>query len=495
MPTTYPASLLCDFYKVSHKKLYPENTEYIYSTFTPRSNKYFPETDGVVVFGIQGFIQEWLINYFDKHFFTRGTETVVAEYERYIKYALGENNPETEHIRDLHELGYLPVKICALPEGTFAPIKCPVLTIENTNPEFFWVTNYLETLLSAELWQPMTSATMSYQYRKLLNKYAMQTVGNTDAVQFQGHDFSLRGMAGLYAGAKSGAGHLLSFVGTDTIPAISYLEEYYGTNIERELVGCSVNATEHSVQSANMPDNGDEYETFKRIITEVYSTGIVSIVSDTLDFWDNVTRVLPKLKDEIMARGDKTVIRPDSGCPVLILCGNPDAKTAHEKAGLIECLYNIFGGTVNEKGYIELNPVIGAIYGDSITLERAEEICRRLEKKGFASTNVVFGIGSFTFQYTTRDSLGFAMKATYAVINGEDKMLFKNPKTDDGTKKSQRGCVFVGKEDDGTIFYRDGLRMFDGELYQESNLLQTVFKDGKSYNKTTLSEIRERLTN
>ncbi|MEC3435144.1 nicotinate phosphoribosyltransferase, partial [Bacillus cereus] len=366
----------------------------------------------VVVFGIQSFVKKYLVDYFDEHFFSRPLEDVVAEYVRYMKHTLFIEEPKAAHIIELHKLGYMPLQVKALPEGTLAPIKVPVLTVENTRPDLvstFWITNYLETIMSNEIWLPMTSATVSYQYRKLLIDMAMKTVGHANDVPFQAHDFSMRGMSSLESAMASGAGHLLSFVGTDTVPAIAYLEHYYNANIEKELVGTSIPATEHSVMSANTDaDSRDEFEMYKRLITEVYPKGFFSVVSDTYDFWAVVGEILPRLKKEIMERDGRMVIRPDSGDPVLILTGNPEAKTELERKGLIEALWDIFGGTITEKGYKLLDTHIGAIYGDSITLERAKAIVEKLEEKGFASTNVVFGVGSYTFLYQTRDSLGFA---------------------------------------------------------------------------------------
>lgn len=405
--TIYPASLLCDFYKVSHREQYPEGTETVYATWTPRTSR-IKGIDSVVAFGFQGFVQEYLIDYFNEHFFSRPATSVLAEYERYMKFTLGVAAPDTYHIEALHNLRYLPVLIKAVPEGTSIPTRVPMLTIENTIPEFFWVTNYLETLMSCALWQPSTSATLAREYRTLLDKWAEITSSDPDFVQFQGHDFSMRGMGGLDAACTSGAGHLLSFVGTDTIPAIAYLEKYYGADIETGLVGCSVAATEHSVMCAGGAD--DEFETYRRLIEDVYPTGIVSIVSDTWDLWQVLTNTIPKLRDSIIARDGKVVIRPDSGDPVDIICGIDfpaavgmesfafDMRTPAQK-GVVELLWDTFGGTVNDKGFKELDSHIGAIYGDAITLQRADEICKRLAAKGFASTNIVFGIGSFTYQY------------------------------------------------------------------------------------------------
>lgn len=496
--TAYPATLLCDFYKVSHMNQYPKGTEIIYSTWIPRSNKYFPKADKVVSFGIQSFIKKFLLNYFNEYFFNRPLVDVVEEYKRVLKYSLGVDNPDASHIEELHKLGYLPVEIKAVKEGTLVPMKVPVLTIVNTKKEFFWITNYLETIISNEIWLPMTSATIAHTYRKLLDEYALKTTGSTDGVEFQGHDFSMRGMGAFDASKASGAGHLLSFVGTDTIPAILYHEEFYRADIEKELVGTSIPATEHSVMCSYGQTN--EFELFNHLITNVYPTGLFSVVSDTWDFWKVVGEYLPKLKNEIMKRDGKVVIRPDSGDPVEIICGNPLGETELERKGLIETLWDIFGGTVTNQGYKVLDSHIGAIYGDSITLERAEEIVSRLERKGFASVNIVFGIGSFTYQYNTRDTFGFAMKATWAKVNGEERMLFKDPKTDDGTKRSLRGRVLVYRDNEGNIKFVDGLNESErvgqiavGKPIDFTNLLEPVFADGVLMRDQSLAEIRQLL--
>src|SRR5271165_2141585 len=211
--------LLADFYKLSHRLMYPEGTETVYSTWTPRASR-MKEVDEVVVFGNQSFVREFLFQFFNANFFDLAVEYVTHEYKRVVKNTLGVENPDTSHIEALHKLGYLPLLIQALPEGTVVPLRTPVLTVQNTHPEFFWLTNYIETLMSSELWPAYTAATIAHEYRKLLDDAAMHTVGNTDFVPFQGHDFSMRGMGGLAMAVKTGMGHLLSFVGTDTIPAI-----------------------------------------------------------------------------------------------------------------------------------------------------------------------------------------------------------------------------------------------------------------------------------
>jgi nicotinamide phosphoribosyltransferase len=292
---------------------------------------------------------------------------------------------------------------------------------------------------------------------------------------------------------SSGLGHLTSFLGSDSLPTIYGARKYYGAE---DMVCGSVNATEHSVMCAGGKE--DEVDTFRRLL-ETYPTGILSVVSDTWDLWKVCTEHVVTLKEEILARDGKLVIRPDSGDPVTIICGMdefPQFKTPEERKvlddeekGVIELLWDVFGGTINEQGYKVLNSHIGAIYGDSITIDRAEEICKRLEAKGFASTNIVLGVGSFTYQYNTRDTFGFAMKATYVEVNGEAREIFKDPITDDGTKKSATGLLFVGWDDNLEI------TLYDKVDWKTENmgLLQTIYKDGKQRNVTTLEEIRKRL--
>jgi nicotinamide phosphoribosyltransferase len=485
----YPATLLCDFYKVSHKNQYPKGTELVYSTWTARTSR-LADVEHVIAFGFQAFIKEYLIAYFDEHFFGRPKTAVVEEYARVIRHALGVSDPDASHIAELHDLGYLPIRIKAVKEGTPVPIKVPMLTIENTKPEFFWLTNYLETLMSCQLWMPANSATLAFEYRQILEEYALRTNGDTSFVPFQGHDFSMRGMGSLEAAMASGAGHLLSFTGTDTIPAILYLENHYGANIEAELVGTSIPATEHSVMCAH---GRDEMASYRYLIKEVYPNGFVSIVSDTWDLWSVIDVVIRGLKEDILSRDGKVVIRPDSGDPVLILCGDPDGEDEFERKGVIELLWEIFGGTVTEKGYKQLDSHIGAIYGDAITIDRCREICEKLAAKGFASTNMVYGIGSFTYQYNTRDTFGFALKSTFTVVNGEERLIFKDPKTDSNKmKKSQTGLVRV-VEKEGVITYVDNLSREQYEAFPEVDLLEDVFVDGELVREHTLGDIRGRL--
>ena len=505
--------LLTDGYKTGHHQQYPKGTTLVYSNFTPRSNKYAPKgCNEVVVFGTQMVMQQ-LHDAFQNDFFSRRKEDVCGEMKRELSMYLG-TDYDVSHFEALHDLGYLPICVKALPEGTKVPMKVPVLTIYNTVPDFYWVTNYLETILSNLLWKPMTSATIAHQYRKVLTKW----MEKTDAerawfIDWQGHDFSMRGMDSVDAVISSGLGHLTSFLGSDSLPTIYGARKYY--NAEGMVCG-SVNATEHSVMCAGGKE--DEVETFRRLL-ETYPTGILSVVSDTWDLWKVCTEHVVTLKEEILARDGKLVIRPDSGDPVDIICGktgtdayrnldagNDFARAQKENKGVIELLWDVFGGTINEQGYKVLDSHIGAIYGDSITIDRAEEICKRLEAKGFASTNIVLGVGSFTYQYNTRDTFGFAMKATYVELGyyEEDthptqdnrgwrtigREIFKDPITDDGTKKSATGLLAVFKNE-----HNGNYELIDHCDWktEKTGELQTIYHNGNVVYRTTLEEIRNRL--
>jgi len=484
--------LLTDGYKLDHRRQYPDKTEYIYANWTARSNNHYPAAkDGYVVFGIQYMITKYLIEDFNNNFFNQSLSQISKNYLRRINTFLGPNQVGVEHIEALHKLGYLPIKIKALPEGILCPIGVPCLTITNTLPEFFWLVNYLETLISNVLWMPMTSATTARLYKKRLYEHAEKTGWRDNpTLDFLCHDFSMRGMAGIESSILSGMGHLTSFVGSETIPAIEEIERYYDFDAEKGLLAGTVPATEHSVMCAGSKEN--EIDTFKRLL-DLYPSGFVSIVSDTWDLWKVCTEYLPTLKDQIMARDGRLVIRPDSGDPVDIICGlSPHFKDDYGKPeykGVYELLWDTFGGIINEKGYKVLDTHVGIIYGDAITLERQDDIYRRLEEKGFCASNLVLGIGSYTYQYVTRDSLGFALKTTWCQIDGQAQELFKRPITDNGVKNSLKGLLRVDLDDDNKIV------VFENQIRQseEGGLLSVIFKNGHLFIDTHLQEIRERI--
>ena len=490
---------LTDGYKTGHHQQYPKGTTLVYSNFTPRSNKYAPKgCDQLVSFGQQMVVKQ-IHEAFDKDFFSKPKDEVCGEMKRELSMYLN-TDYDVSHFEALHDLGYLPIVVKTIEEGSLVPMRVPVLTIYNTHPDFYWITNYLETIISNLLWKPMTSATIANAYRKLFTSWQEKTDAEKSwFVDWQAHDFSMRGLDSIDATISSGLGHLTSFSGSDSLPAIFGARKFYN---ETEFVAGSVNATEHSVMCAGSKE--DEVGTFRNLM-QTYPTGILSIVSDTWDLWKVCTEHIVTLKEEILARDGKVVIRPDSGDPVDIICGlqTPMSEYGLKDAkykGVIELLWDVFGGTINEQGYKVLDSHIGAIYGDSITLDRAEQIFQRLEAKGFASTNIVLGVGSFTYQFNTRDTFGFAMKATYVEVKHpaesgspaytiEGREIFKDPITDDGVKKSAKGLLHVTKSNENGYMLVDKVT-WDNEKNGE---LQAIYINGQFENQTTLTEIRERL--
>lgn len=488
-------TLLSDSYKQSHYQMYPEELTQLYSNFTARKSR-LKGVNKVVFFGLQYFILEYLIKQFNDEFFSKPRLQVLTDHLKAVTpFSTG-----TVHIEQweaLHNLGYLPLKIKAVKEGTFVPIGVPMLTVTNTHPDFAWLVNFIETMLSTTLWQPITSATIANEYRKVTTKWAKETGGDLNFIDWQNHDFSMRGMSSIESAMLSGAGHLTSFKGSDTIPALIFLQKYYNAT---GLIAGSVAASEHSVMSCGGAE--DEIKTFERLI-DTFPEGILSVVSDTWDLWKVCTEYLPALKDKILARNGKIVIRPDSGIPEDIICGEAPSgwssdsggkllyehsEGSPQRKGVIELLWETFGGTVNEKGFKVLDPHIGAIYGDSITLERADTICKRLAEKGFCSTNIVFGIGSYTYQYNTRDTFGMAMKATYCEVGGVGKAIFKDPITDKGEKKSARGLLLV--QENGSV--PPSLELIQDVTWEQENQgeLELVFYESELIRAQNLESIR-----
>lgn len=479
-----------DFYKVGHVHQYPENTTRIFSNFTPRSSR-IEGINEVVFFGLQYYVKEYLQRQWDELFFSNDLRIIKSDYKSFMEETIGLIN--VDHIEKLWSLGYLPIRIMAVPEGTIVPIGVPLLTIENTHPEFYWLTNYLETSISNVLWKPITNATIALQYRKVFEEFAEKTGATKDFIDFQGHDFSYRGMSSFEDACLSGAAHLLSFKGTDTIPAIKFARRYYGAS---GLIGFSVPASEHSIQCVHALRGSEPDDAY--YISEMlrkYPTGIVFIVCDGFDYWHLLCDILPKFKDQILNRDGKVVIRPDSGDPLSIICGDPYAEDWREQQGSIKILENIFGSSHNSKCYKTLNPKIGLIYGDSITLSLQKDILTRLEQDGFASDNVVLGIGSYTYQYSTRDTFGMAMKATYSELRDENggivqRSIYKDPKTSGThTKKSARGLLFVDK--DKKLHQQLSRDQYENLMY--SGLMTKVFEDGQIYRIENFNFMREYL--
>lgn len=500
-----------DGYKLGHKDMYADGTTKVYSNLTPRNDKIYRRQctkfyDGnLVAVGMEGAIQE-VYEMWQESFFSQPKEKVVARFKRRVDGYLGPDAVSTKSMQDLHDLGFLPLQVKALPEGSLVPMGVPVLTITNTLPDQFWLVNYLETVISNLTWKMSTNATIAREYGAIGKHYGELTGTDEFTRSIQFHDFSCRGMSGPEDAARAGFGHLTQFIGTDTLSAMDYAEDYYGCE---GLLAISVPATEHAVATSNIlgirqsfagKSEGNhislllaEKAFMKDLITRKFPTGIVSYVADSFDFWAVLTDVLPELKDTIMAREasavapGKLVVRPDSGDPVKVICGDNDAPIGSpEYEGAIQCLWETFGGTMTDKGYKLLDSHIGLIYGDSITTKRAEEILSRLAEKGFASGNVVFGVGSYTYQCNTRDTFGFAVKATYTEVDGQGIAIFKDPKTDSG-KKSAKGLLCVIEE-------KGKLTLLDqcDEVEEEVGHLEPIYKDGNFKRRTSLDVIRSR---
>lgn len=479
--------LMSDTYKHTHPRMYPQDLTRLVSYLTPRKNM-SPAFSYMVFSGLQPFIQEYLIDGFNKQFFDLTVEEVMAIYDHYMDIQIGKENTERDRIRALHDLGYLPLEIRALPEGSIVNMGIPVVEMTNTHPDFAWVVQWVECILQAELWAPCAYATVGKAYHDLAAKYYTLTTESADPFMAMA-DFGMRGMSCMEDSVRASAGWLLSFNKTSTIPALPYIDKHYNANCKHNGIGKGGVSTEHSVMGANYAIDGDEITFVKRLLTKLYPNTSFSMVSDTYDYWNMVNNIIPACKKEIMAHNGKLLIRPDSGDMVEI-----SIRT-------IESLWNTFGGTINSMGYKELNPHIGLIYGDGCTLNRVHEIYENLMQRGFAATNVVFGVGAFCFHalfdehnkmtVLTRDTWGMAMKATYGEFGEKKLFIYKDPKTDEGSlKKSHKGCCRVTKNTDGTYTCED---QHMGYIPESETALKTVFKNGTLTNFQTSLEIRSRL--
>jgi nicotinamide phosphoribosyltransferase len=528
-----------DAYKVGHKRMLAPNTTKLYGTWIPRSTKHAPKgITKIVSFG-QQLVWKWIHDEFEENFFFRemrndsewDTDEIfrneyknqALQFVKDISLMLGQEY-DGKHFEELWDLGYLPIRVKSLPEGIESNPNIPHMTFVNTVDGFAWLTLYLETLVSSLAWKPATAATIALQYRRNITKAVMETdPANSWFIDYGCHDFSARGLSP-HDMLSVGLGHATSFKGSDTLVTIPAARYFYNEP-ENESVINSVNASEHSVSTTKIFTVGE-----KQMIIDwlkEFPTGILSIVADTFDLWKLITEYLtdPEVKKLILARDGKLVIRPDSGDPVNIICGNSGYYTNEQGLnfdvkfqdkynagkGVIELLWDIFGGTTNEQGYKVLDPHIGAIYGDSITLDRQVQIYDRLKAKGFAATNIVLGVGSYTYQYNTRDTFGFAAKGAWFetlivskyhennISYGEpseyirkDYNIYKDPVTDDGTKKSLKGLLMVGYNDVKNP--NEYFVVTECTPEQESKgLLQVIYEDGKFHNQTSLTEIRNKI--
>lgn len=513
------AMFAADYYKIGHAiKMQPQSAEMVYSTWTARSNKHHPGCDRTVVFGYQYTLAE-LHDFWEENFFKVPVHYLERQWEEVMDKTFDETYCDFSKFYALHELGHLPIAVYGVPEGTLLPIGIPDHVIFNTDPDFAWLPQFIEDQWSANNWLPSTSATTAYYRRKLLAPFVKATHGDMAALDHMCGDFSLRGHTSLQAGYISGAAHALSFDRTATIGSNILLRDYYGANlITPPMRGTP--SLEHSVVEQGVADykqriahgqlTSDERRLFKKaafdnwdinliaemlflnhLLTEVQPTGVMTYVSDTYDYWGVVSKVLPLLKDVILERDGVLSVRPDSGDPVKIICGDPNAEPGTpEFKGTLHLLWQIFGGTFNEHQCSVLNPHIRMIYGDAITPEITRAVGQWCIASSFDITNISFGIGAYTYQYVTRDTRGYAIKATDCIINGEEIPIYKMPKTDPG-KKSPRGAVKV-------IVKNGDYEMVDGLPYIETlgasdNIMVKKYMDGVCFNFEDFDTIKERL--
>ncbi len=474
-PCHHNPLLHTDGYKLAHMEQYPPQTEYMYSYMIARSSRKY---DRVSFFGLQYYLLHYLQG--------RVTRQMVNEFFATRESLLG---PTSDLLRaqmeQLITLEYLPLHIKAVPEGSAVTLGNVLVTVTNTEPGFFWLVGLVESLL-LKVWYTCTVATYSRTMRKLCEKYALQSCDNKDHVAYQIHDFGYRGASSEETAALGGVAHLLHFKGTDTVPSIAFVKKWYGVKPGTQI-GATVPGSEHSVMCSYGRDH--ELDAYQRFL-EVYPEGNVSIVSDTYNYWNVLTVILPQLREKIMDRNGRVIIRPDSGNPELILLGDSTQsdQASPEYLGSLRLLDRTFGSTINSKGLKVLHPSIGIIYGDGMYFDRIERILKGCIELGYATSNLVFGCGGILLQSHSRDDLGFAFKATSVTIDGQRKPIFKDPITDH-SKKSHRGLLRLEHDEiSGNWVTLDN----QTEKQEQEGELRTVFHNGVVYRHDEFEQIVDR---
>jgi nicotinamide phosphoribosyltransferase len=445
-----------DSYKYSQYAQYPEGTEYVYSYIESRGGEY----DKTVFFGLQAFIQEYLCRPITRRDIDAAEDIILAHGEPF-------NRKGWEYIVKKHK-GYLPVKIMAAPEGLVIPTSNVLATIVNTDPKCFWLTSFLETALLRAIWYPTTVATNSYESKKIILEYLEKT-GDPSSIGFKLHDFGARGVSSLESAAIGGAAHLVNFMGTDTISALLFANQYYGS----EMAGFSIPAMEHSTVTSWGRDR--EVDSYRNMVKTFGKEGaIMACVSDSYDIYNACKLWGTELKQDVIDSGATIVIRPDSGDPatVVLKC--------------IQILDEYFGSVQNEMGYFVLNNV-RVIQGDGINHDSIREILEVITRDGYSADNVAFGQGGALLQHVNRDTMKFAMKCSAAFVNGEWVDVFKDPITDSG-KRSKKGRVSLWKN----IKTEQYISCQDVEGVSPTlQVLEPVFEDGHLLRHMTLEEIRQ----
>jgi nicotinamide phosphoribosyltransferase len=441
-------------------KQYPAGTTGVYSYIESRGGRY----DRTVFFGLQAFIKEYLHDPITQSDIDIADEILTAHGEPF-------NRAGWQYILDKHN-GYLPVVIRAVPEGTVVPVKNVLATIENTDPECFWLTTWLETALLRAIWYPTTVATQSWTIRKVILDYLEKT-GDPNLIDFKLHDFGARGVSSLESAAIGGAAHLVNFMGSDTISGVVYAREYYDAGVS----GFSIPAAEHSTITSWTRDG--EVDAYRNMLRNFAKPGsIVAVVSDSYDVFNAASKLWgEELRQEVIDSGATVVIRPDSGDPLTV------------NQQLIEILGVKFGYTKNAKGFKVLNNV-RLIQGDGVNELTIRSILGGFMAMGWSADNIAFGMGGALLQQVDRDTQKFAMKCSSITVNGEDRDVQKDPATDPG-KKSKAGRVQLWKTGGEWISAVDQPKgWFDKGFGPATPMLEEVFRDGKLVKSITFEQVR-----
>lgn len=447
-----------DSYKASHYLQYPPKTEYVSSYVEARGGKY---ADGVF-FGLQIFLKKYLCKPITIANIDEAEEILTA-------HGLPFYRKNWEYILDKHN-GYLPLRIQAAPEGYVIPTQNVICQVINTDPNCGWLTSYMETAILRAIWYPMTVATISWHCRQVIYKYLKHTADSTEGIDFKLHDFGARGVSSYESAAIGGLAHLVNFKGTDTVPALTLARDCY----HESMAGFSIPAAEHSTMTAwGQSHEKAAYENM--IDTFAGKNKIVAVVSDSYDLWNAIDKIWGEaLREKVENNGGTIVIRPDSGDPV---------RTTLE---VVERLMDKFGFSLNSKGYRILPPYIRVIQGDGINAESLEHILKTLKNNRISADNVGFGMGGALLQKLNRDTMRFAMKASYASVDGQWRDVFKDPITDSG-KRSKRGRLALIKTEKGYKTVRE-----ETLKTPEQNELRPVFENGKLLIDWDLATVRRR---
>ncbi len=445
---------LTDSYKVSHYRQYPPGTEQVYSYFESRGGEFHE----VVFFGLQYYLAKYVVGGVVK-------QQDIDEADAFYREHFGGpmlNRRGWEHIVRVHG-GRLPVAIRAVPEGTPVPLHNVLMTIENTDPECFWLTNWLETLL-VQVWYGSTVATQSREMKKVILRYLQET-GDPRLIHFKLHDFGFRGVSSVETAGVGGAAHLVNFKGTDTVAGLVVAREYY----DCPMAGFSIPAAEHSTITAWGREH--ELDAFDNMLRQ-YPTGLVAVVSDSFDIFRACSELWGKaLREKVLARNGTVVIRPDSGDPPEVVCK------------VLDLLGEAFGAMKNAKGYRVLHPHVRVIQGDGVDYAMLGRILAAAKERGWSADNLTFGSGGGLLQRLNRDTLQFAFKCSAVTVNGQERAVCKEPVTDQG-KRSKAGRLKLVRDSDRLATVPAAAPGKD--------LLQEVFRDGRLVLRQSFDEIRSR---